>query len=161
MKFFIKDFFSKCYQNHSFLRIWSHLLKKFLTENLIFLCSDRGINKGLTQQMLITKSFCGKQWIFYWSIRFFISICGMNCSNLTHNTIKYLKFFLPPSKYKQGKFFICYLKNKRSLTKYSFFNAPHSKKSNVQDFYWGRMVENLFFSIIFWKTKSVLVNLRG
>ena len=32
----IKDFFSKCDQIHSFLRIWSHLLKKSLMESLIF-----------------------------------------------------------------------------------------------------------------------------
>ena len=36
MKFSIKDFFSKCDQIHSFLRIWSHLLKKSLMENFIF-----------------------------------------------------------------------------------------------------------------------------
>ena len=36
MKFCIKDFFSKCDQIRSFLRIWSHLLKKSLMENLIF-----------------------------------------------------------------------------------------------------------------------------
>ena len=36
MKFSIKDFFSKCDQIHSFLRIWSHLLKKSLIENSIF-----------------------------------------------------------------------------------------------------------------------------
>ena len=36
MKFFIKDFYSKCDQNRSFLRIWSHLLKKSLMENFIF-----------------------------------------------------------------------------------------------------------------------------
>ena len=36
MKFFIKDFFSKCDQTRSYLRIWSHLLKKWLMENLIF-----------------------------------------------------------------------------------------------------------------------------
>ena len=35
MKFSIKDFFSKCDQIHSFLRIWSHLLKKSLMENFI------------------------------------------------------------------------------------------------------------------------------
>ena len=34
MKFSITDFFSKCDQ--SFLRIWSHLLKKSVLENLIF-----------------------------------------------------------------------------------------------------------------------------
>ena len=36
MKFSIKDFFSKCDQVRSFLRIWSHLLKKSLMENLLF-----------------------------------------------------------------------------------------------------------------------------
>ena len=36
MKFSIKDFFSKCDKIHSFLRIWSHSLKKFLMENFIF-----------------------------------------------------------------------------------------------------------------------------
>ena len=38
MKFSIKDFFSKCDQIRSFLWIWSHLLKKSLTENFI-LCA--------------------------------------------------------------------------------------------------------------------------
>ena len=36
MNFSFKDFFSKCDQIHSFLRIWSHLLKKALKENFIF-----------------------------------------------------------------------------------------------------------------------------
>ena len=36
MKFSITDFFSKCDQIHSFLRIWSHLLKKSVSKNFIF-----------------------------------------------------------------------------------------------------------------------------
>ena len=40
MKFSINDFFSKCDQIRSFLRIWSHLLKKSLMENFIF-CAVR------------------------------------------------------------------------------------------------------------------------
>ena len=36
IKFSIKDFFSKCDQIRSFLRIWSHLLKKSLMKNFIF-----------------------------------------------------------------------------------------------------------------------------
>ena len=36
MKFSIKDFFSKCDQIRSFRWIWSHFLKKSLTENFIF-----------------------------------------------------------------------------------------------------------------------------
>ena len=39
MKFSIKDYFSKCDQIRIFLRIWSRLLKKSLTESFIFLCS--------------------------------------------------------------------------------------------------------------------------
>ena len=36
MEFSIKDFFSKCDQICSFLRIWSYLLKKSFMENFIF-----------------------------------------------------------------------------------------------------------------------------
>ena len=36
MKFSIMDFFSKCDQIRSFLRIWSHLLKKSVMKNFIF-----------------------------------------------------------------------------------------------------------------------------
>ena len=36
IKFFIKDFFSKCDQIRNFLWILSHLPKKFLMENLFF-----------------------------------------------------------------------------------------------------------------------------
>ena len=36
LKFSIKDFFSKCGQIRSFPRIWTHLLKKSLIENFIF-----------------------------------------------------------------------------------------------------------------------------
>ena len=36
MKFFVKDFFSKCDQIRRFSRIWSYLQKKSLTENFIF-----------------------------------------------------------------------------------------------------------------------------
>ena len=35
-EFSTKNFFSKCVQIRSFLRIWSHLLKKSLMENFIF-----------------------------------------------------------------------------------------------------------------------------
>ena len=36
MKFSIREFFSKCDQIRRKLRVWSHLLKKFLMENFIF-----------------------------------------------------------------------------------------------------------------------------
>ena len=43
MKFFIKDFFSKCDKIHRKLRIWSHLLKKSLIGNFIFCAVQRSI----------------------------------------------------------------------------------------------------------------------
>ena len=48
MKFCIKDFFSKCAQIRSFLRIWSHLLKKSLMENFIF-CAVWKSKKNFTE----------------------------------------------------------------------------------------------------------------
>ena len=41
MKFSIKDFFTKCDQIRSFLRVWSHLLFKSLVGKLQFLCSAK------------------------------------------------------------------------------------------------------------------------
>ena len=43
MKFSIRDFFSKCDQIRSFLRIWSHLLKKSLMENFIFCAVETSV----------------------------------------------------------------------------------------------------------------------
>ena len=40
MKFFTKDFVSKCDKKCRKLQRWSHLLKKFLMENFIFSCRD-------------------------------------------------------------------------------------------------------------------------
>ena len=40
MNFSNTDFFSKCDQIRSLLRIWSHFLKKSLMESFIFLCSS-------------------------------------------------------------------------------------------------------------------------
>ena len=40
-KFSIKDFFSKCNQICSFLRDWTHLLKKALMENFFCVCGNK------------------------------------------------------------------------------------------------------------------------
>ena len=45
MKFFIKDFSSKCDQIRMKLWIWSHLLKKYLMENFIFCTVKHFIKK--------------------------------------------------------------------------------------------------------------------
>ena len=56
LKFSIKDFFSECDQIRSFLRIWSHLLKKSLMENIIF-C---GVNESYLTQNLGFAVFCSE-----------------------------------------------------------------------------------------------------
>ena len=48
MQNLIQDFFSKCVQIRSFLRIWSHLLKKLVTENFIFCAVKNHHHMGLT-----------------------------------------------------------------------------------------------------------------
>ena len=54
MKFSIKDFFNKCDQIPSFLRIWSHLLRKFWKENFIF-CAANIQTQNMSKQREITK----------------------------------------------------------------------------------------------------------
>ena len=53
MKFSFKDFFSKCDQIHRKLRIWPHLLKKSLMENVIF-CPVIEAQKLFTTGAMIT-----------------------------------------------------------------------------------------------------------
>ena len=52
MKFSIKEFFSKCDQIRSFLRIWSHLLKKSLMENFFFCAVSEEDNFSLGKYFL-------------------------------------------------------------------------------------------------------------
>ena len=66
MKFPIKDFFGKYDQIRSFLRIWSHLLKKSLMENFIFcavnlwqsLPESTGVFKKSSLRSLQKQSLC-------------------------------------------------------------------------------------------------------
>ena len=51
MKFSIKDFFSKCDQMRRFLRIWSHLLKKSLMENIFCAPGSYKLLKDLMQSI--------------------------------------------------------------------------------------------------------------
>ena len=63
MKFSIKDFFSKCDQIQRKLRIWSHLLKKSVIENFIFMktnCSNH-LKKNSMYIYCIIISFLGVQ----------------------------------------------------------------------------------------------------
>ena len=54
MKFSIKNFFSKCDQTRSFLRSWSHLLKKSFMENSIF-CATSNKWVNLWHKIVSTK----------------------------------------------------------------------------------------------------------
>ena len=77
MKFFIKDFFSECYQIRRNLRIWSHLVKKFLMENFIFCAMSipgtRQFTESLNQLIPITNEDINNNFTmnmrWYWSVR--------------------------------------------------------------------------------------------
>ena len=92
MKFSIKDFFSKCDQIRGIFRIWSHLLKKSLMENLNFLCSVKvNFFKIQSEVMLIGWSnFVSQQRDNQW----YSSKCsvkqryGADCKNSLKNVIK-------------------------------------------------------------------------
>ena len=56
----IRDFFSKCDQIHTKLRIWSYLLKNFLIENFIFCAVDPSI--CLSRAFLWNRSSNNKMW---------------------------------------------------------------------------------------------------
>ena len=56
MKFPIKDFFSKCDQIRSFLRIWPHLLYKSLMENFISCGVGRTLQKKAAKYIAIISS---------------------------------------------------------------------------------------------------------
>ena len=58
MKFSIKDFFSKCDQIHSKLRIWSYLLKKSLMENFIFCAVSQNMGIIFFKNHLPFATFC-------------------------------------------------------------------------------------------------------
>ena len=91
MKFSIKDFFSKCDQIRSFMRIWSHLPKKSLMENFIFFA------------VIITKSTVSILMKVFWIIlhrnvlqnvvmylfKYFFSHITEIPRNHTHNQTKY------------------------------------------------------------------------
>ena len=55
MKFYIKDFFSKCDQIRKKLRIWSHLLKKSMMKNFIF-CGAYHVNPQRTVYFMATQN---------------------------------------------------------------------------------------------------------
>ena len=82
MKFSIKNFFSKCDHICSFRHIWSHLLKKFLMEELIFFAVEA--------ENLITQLFI----IFKLLYMFIVNLYHKKNWNKSH-LIKPLTFNLP------------------------------------------------------------------
>ena len=72
MKFSIKDFFSKCDQISSFLRIWSLLPKKVLMENFILCAVVKRVK--LTNSILLIRT-CNDSQYFLWK---FFSLSSEN-----------------------------------------------------------------------------------
>ena len=50
-----RSFFSKCYEIRSFLQIWSHLLKKSLMENFIFCAAFIKVSRSSRPKVFLRK----------------------------------------------------------------------------------------------------------
>ena len=79
LKICFKDFFGKCDQIHSFLKIWSHLLEKFLMENFFFFCSVISLHK----------QYIPKRWAAY---RFLCAIRNNDANNMTLHPLLHTPF---------------------------------------------------------------------
>ena len=110
MKFSIKNYFSKCDQIHSFLRIWLHLLMKSLMESLIFCavitefeckCYSKPTIKvpnyfqGCHLQRQTLSAYRIRQLVHIWPTLF--SNRSMNCSRKLQVCLSICDLLLPPS----------------------------------------------------------------
>ena len=86
MKFSIRDFFSKCDQICSVLRIWSLILKKYLMENFIFCVQCKWQCSKLVLAGMLPQSHCGDEkdkriglssWLHYFTI---YVLCSLLCA---------------------------------------------------------------------------------
>ena len=87
MKFSIKDFFSKCDQISSFLRIWSHLLKKFLMENFIFCVVRQTITSVAFTRNFLTWQHLRRNYNFLFSSYFwlgYVIMVNFSCKHKSH-----------------------------------------------------------------------------
>ena len=64
MKFSIRDFFRKCEQIRSFMRVWSYLLKKFFMKNFIFsaVTELKNVQKLFFEKVKWSNE---KEWLFW------------------------------------------------------------------------------------------------
>ena len=124
MRFSIKDFSSKCDQIRSFLRIWSHLLKKSLMENFIFwlvTCIDKNQRSKLfvrhRKDEIIKSTIFGifHPWLL---LKLFWPIFDMN---LRHAE----KFWTENRKTQK----LC---RKREFQYFKFYNLVHSKETSTE-----------------------------
>ena len=97
MKFFVKDFLSKCDQIHRKLWIWSHLLKKSLMEDFVFCARDDLVNP--------------KTLIYFTSMKESLSIVGKLylafnrhfVARYLHRNVLFTMFYLDTDRYKKKK----------------------------------------------------------
>ena len=112
MKFSIKDFFSKCDQIRSWIRIWSYLLKKCLIENYIF-CAVYNSNSKSHSFFTTTANL--------WKFR-----CSMFHQNLLQFfTLGYHRKVHKPFWASDGNLFLFFVRNSwLLLKKMNFYTFP-------------------------------------
>ena len=100
IKFFIKKFFSKCDRIRRKLRIWSHLLKKFLTENFIFCAMSPLHTAGLKPgtfgfRVQIANHYAQRPYIvFFIYFKYFIYFYIFHISSILYIFTIYSTYFM-------------------------------------------------------------------
>ena len=82
MKFSINCFFTKCNEIHRKLRTWSHLLKKSLLQNFIFLCRE-------TRNTSVKTKISDKKMCFDKILKSLTQYCKLNNDNCI-STVEYV-----------------------------------------------------------------------
>ena len=95
MKFCIKDFCSKCDQIRRKLRIWLHLLKKFLMENFIFCAVLFVVRRAGSSLFYSMISYGKKEFMLCIESRHTVHIsCSVWCTSHKSNIIKTFSIFI-------------------------------------------------------------------
>ena len=109
MKLSIKNFFSKCDQIRSFLRIWSHLLKKSLMENFTF-CAVLVEPQSHSSFILFSDSLTGRILITIYNILKYLS-----CIKIAHNIMIMITIYCFNEEEDTKKVYFCQLKGKPEM----------------------------------------------
>ena len=152
MKFSIEDFFSKHDRIRRFLRIWSHLQKKSLTENLIFRAVTlKHYLRCLSECFFIEQLFL----LFFKDYNSLLMLQSSQFKvNITSKILKFIGFIKSASRFGHSKenrvFMHLYIISNIANTKKIYQSYQASTTSRSAQFSKFRLSED---TTVYWKSK--------